>query len=413
MELSYDEPTDPGRQRRAMTVSELSAAIKYCLEETFPAVWVSGEITDISQPQSGHIYFCLKDETAQIRGVVWRSTAQQLPFRVEEGMAVLALGQVQVYMPRGSYQLVVRQLEPQGIGALQIAFRQLHKKLSDEGLFDAARKKRLPKFPQRIGFVTSPSGAAIRDFLEVARRRWHGVQVTIIPARVQGPGAAQEIAAGIRAAERLRPRLDALVVGRGGGSVEDLWCFNEEVVVRAIAACSLPTVSAVGHEVDVTLADLAADQRALTPTEAAERLLPAASDVRQLLSDYAQRMLRPLWHRVELLKSRLEMLGRRPVMVQPLTMLNDRRRLLDELDQRAQVALDRQRERCQQRMNNLAGKLHALSPLAVLGRGYSVTESLESGECISTVRQLAVGETIRSRVQDGSITSRVESIEVR
>ena len=235
------------RQPIKMSVTELNAAIKICLEETFPAVWVEGEITDVSRPQSGHIYLKLKDQHSQLSAVIWRSTAASLPFKVEDGMSVIAMGQVQIYTVRGSYQLTIRKLEPQGIGALQLAFRQLHQKLAAAGLFDPARKKRLPTFPERVGFVTSPSGAAVRDFLEVARRRWQGAKIIVIPTRVQGPGAAAEIVAGIRAAEKYRPKLDAIVIGRGGGSIEDLWCFNEEPVVRAIADCSLPTISAVGH----------------------------------------------------------------------------------------------------------------------------------------------------------------------
>ncbi len=397
--------TGTARRPRPWSVSELSQAIKGCLEETFPAVWVKGEISDISQPQSGHVYFAIKDANAQIRAVMWRSTAMNLPFRLQDGMAVIALGQVQVYAPRGTYQLVVRQIEPQGIGPLQIAFRQLHQKLSQEGLFDPARKKPIPKFPQRIGFVTSPSGAAIRDFLEVAQRRWRGAQILVIPARVQGPGSVAEIVAGIQNAERVRPKLDALVIGRGGGSLEDLWSFNEEAVVRAIAACKLPTVSAVGHEVDVTLADLVADMRALTPTEAAERLLPSSDDVHQTLLNFAGRMLRPLKYRAELMRSRLDALRLRPVLHQPVTMIMDRRRLVDELDLRAKRAVDRYTERARNQLSNFANQLEALSPLGVLSRGYSVTQI--EGRTVTSIQQVQRGDILNTRFADGSIQSKV------
>jgi exodeoxyribonuclease VII large subunit len=261
---------------QTLTVSELTARIKDMLEGSFPAVWVSGEISNFSRPQSGHCYFTLKDDIAQIRAVMWRGTALKLKFAMSDGLEVLCRGHLDVYAPRGSYQLVVDELEPKGVGALELALRKLREKLSAEGLFDPARKRPLPVFPKRIAFVTSPTGAAVRDFLEVLRRRWRGVEVLIIPARVQGDGSVTEIVAGIRAANRLKPAPDVLIVGRGGGSLEDLWSFNEEAVVRAIAASRIPTVSAVGHEIDVTLADLVADVRALTPSEAAERVVPAS-----------------------------------------------------------------------------------------------------------------------------------------
>jgi exodeoxyribonuclease VII large subunit len=232
---------------RILTVSQLSALIEGLLETQFQSLWVGGEISEVSRPHSGHLYFTLKDEQAQIRGVIWRSTAQRMRFRLEEGQQVVCHGDLDVYPPRGTYQLVVRQVEPQGVGALQLAFKQLQQRLEAEGLFDPVRKRRLPAFPRRVGFVTSPTGAAIHDFLQVAARRFQGVQILVIPVRVQGEGSAQEIARGIALANRIQPSLDVLVVGRGGGSLEDLWSFNEEVVVRAIHASKVPVVSAVGH----------------------------------------------------------------------------------------------------------------------------------------------------------------------
>jgi exodeoxyribonuclease VII large subunit len=292
-----------------------------------------------------------------------------------------------------------------------MAFRQLHQKLQAEGLFDPRRKKPLPKFPQRIGFVTSPSGAAIQDFLEVARRRWAGVRVVVIPARVQGAEAVREIVKGILAAEKITPPLDALVIGRGGGSMEDLWSFNEEAVVRAIGACRIPTVSAVGHEVDVTLADLVADLRALTPTEAAERLIPSAEDLRRAIDQLATRMIRSMRYRFEMLRGRLESLRGKRIFRQPMEMIADRRRRLDELDQRGQWLIRRIGERQQQRLATLSGKLDSLSPLAVLRRGYSMTQTDDRQRIVASVSQVHPGDSIVTRLEDGELLSKI--IEVR
>ena len=286
----YRDPPTDAFEPTVLTVSELTGQIKELLEEGLPAVWVAGEISNMSRPQSGHVYLTLKDDRAQIRAVLWRSTALQLRFALADGLDVICRGTIDVYAPRGSYQLVIRQIEPQGEGALQLALRQLKAKLAAEGLFDENRKRPLPRYPRRVAFVTSPTGAAIRDFLEVIGRRWRGLDVLVIPARVQGEGAAAEIAAGIRAANRLAHRPDVLVVGRGGGSLEDLWCFNEEVVVRAIVASEIPVVSAVGHEIDVTLADFAADRRALTPSEAAELVVPDREELLLRLDSNRQRL---------------------------------------------------------------------------------------------------------------------------
>jgi exodeoxyribonuclease VII large subunit len=401
---------DQSPRPKPWSVSQLNEVIKACVEENLPRVYVTGELSDVSRPQSGHFYFTLKDQQSQIRAVMWRTSATQLRFRPMEGMAVVAFGQVQVYAPRGTYQVVVSRLEPLGVGALQMAFRQLHQKLQAEGLFDPRRKKPLPKFPQRIGFVTSPSGAAIQDFLEVARRRWAGVRVVVIPARVQGAEAVREIVKGILAAEKITPPLDALVIGRGGGSMEDLWSFNEEAVVRAIGACRIPTVSAVGHEVDVTLADLVADLRALTPTEAAERLIPSAADLRRAIDQLATRMIRSMRYRFEMLRGRLESLRAKRIFRQPMEMIADRRRRLDELDQRGQWLIRRIGERQQQRLATLAGKLDSLSPLAVLRRGYSMTQTDDRQRIVSSVSQIHPGDAIVTRLEDGELLSKITEV---
>ena len=288
-----DELYSPSRTSpadRVLSVSELTGSIKALLEGEFPSVWVSGEISNFSRPGSGHCYLTLKDDAAQIRAVLWRSAASRVRFDLHDGLEVLCQGSLDVYAPRGSYQLVIEQIEPRGVGALEQALRKLRERLAAEGLFAAERKRPLPRFPRRIAFVTSPTGAAVRDFLEVIRRRWHGVHVLVVPVRVQGDGAAEEIAAGVALVNRLAVEVDVLVVGRGGGSLEDLWAFNEEVVVRAIHASRIPVVSAVGHEIDVTLSDLVADVRALTPSEAAERIVPAAEEVRAYLARQGERL---------------------------------------------------------------------------------------------------------------------------
>src|SRR5688572_958081 len=332
-------PTD-GAAARVFSVSELTGQVKELLESSFPAVWVAGEVSNFSRPSSGHCYFTLKDDAAQMRAVVWRSAATRMKCELHDGMEVICFGALDLYAPRGSYQLVVTKLEPKGIGALELALRKLKEKLTAEGLFEKARKRPLPKFPRRIAFVTSPTGAAVRDFLEVLRRRWAGADVLIVPARVQGDGAAREIAAAVEWVNRRTTDVDILVVGRGGGSLEDLWCFNEEVVIRAVAASRIPTVSAVGHEIDVTLCDLAADVRALTPSEAAELVVPAADDVRRTVLGYRQRLVQALQQRARLARSRLDAIAARRIFRRPLDRIHDLSRRLDELDVRAKRGLE-------------------------------------------------------------------------
>lgn len=265
------QPLNPPVEH-AVSVSELTHHIKAILEGTFPAIWVAGEISDLSRPRSGHLYFTLKDDNANLRAVCWRGTASRIDVDIEDGQSVFCFGDVEVYAARGTYQLVVRKVQLQGVGKLQKAFELLQAKLNAEGLFAAESKRALPANPRRIGVITSQSGAAIRDFLEAAAGRYRGVDIVIIPAVVQGPTAAASIVKAIKQAHRCAPPIDVLVLTRGGGSLEDLWCFNEEPVVRAVAASSIPTISAVGHEIDVTLCDLAADVRARRrPTRRRER----------------------------------------------------------------------------------------------------------------------------------------------
>jgi exodeoxyribonuclease VII large subunit len=397
--------------QQTLTVSQLTAQIKSSLEGAFPSVWVAGEISNYSRPQSGHSYFTLKDDQAQIRAVMWRSAAAKLKFDLADGLDVICHGHIDVYAPRGSYQLVVDQLQPQGLGALELALRKLREKLAAEGLFDPARKRKLPPFPRRLAFVTSPTGAAIHDFLQVLRRRWRGVDVLLIPTRVQGDGAAQEIAAGIRLANRLSPPPDVLVVGRGGGSLEDLWAFNEEPVVRAIAASKIPTVSAVGHEIDVTLSDLAADVRALTPSEAAERVVPAAEEITARIVAYRQRLRHAAHRRVMWLRARYEGLaGQRPFR-RPFELVHDRAHRLDELSLHANSAMRRLARDYAGRLATMAGKLQSLSPLAVLARGYTITQDAETGGVVRAAGKLRIGQSIVNRFAAGAATSTVTAIE--
>ena len=404
---------DPSRSDRqgVLSVSQLTARVKETLENAFPSVWVSGEISNLARPQSGHVYLTLKDEHAQLRAVMWRRSAGRLRFALEDGLQVVCEGEIDVYAPRGSYQLVIRRVEPVGAGALQLALRRLHEKLAAEGLFDSQRKRELPPFPRRVAFVTSPTGAAIRDFLEVVRRRWRLTEIVVIPTRVQGDGAAEEIVAGIRAANRLRRPPDVLVVGRGGGSLEDLWCFNEEIVVRAIFASRIPVISAVGHEIDVTLADLVADLRALTPSEAAERVVPSSDEVLGELTNLDHRLAQSLRTRIGEASSRLNAAAAHRVFRRPHERVHDLARWLDERQIQATRAVRQRLAHAHQCVAAGAGKLDSLSPLAVLGRGYSLTVRARDGQLVRDAATLSVGEQITTRLAYGHTVSRVEQVD--
>ena len=369
------------------SVSELTALVQETLEVGFADVGLHGEVSNVSKPRSGHIYFSLKDDSAQVRAVLWKSAAKRLVFDLTDGLAVRAWGSLTVYPPRGEYQVVLRKLEPEGVGALELAFRQTVARLAAEGLFDPDRKRPLPAFPRRIVIVTSPTGAAVRDLLQVIGRRWPAVEILIAPTRVQGDGAAAEVAAAIAMADRVADA-DLIIVARGGGSLEDLWAFNEEVVARAIVATRLPVVSAIGHEVDLTIADLVADRRALTPSEAGEICVPDVLAVRRGLDDLRDRLARATGDR-----------------------LRQSRTTLDALADRARRALRRDLDDRRHRLARLAGQLDALSPLAVLARGYSLTFIDRDGTLLRAADQVRKGTLIRTRLAAGSILSRVEAVE--
>jgi exodeoxyribonuclease VII large subunit len=397
-------------QSEPLTVTQLNNLIKQTLDKHFSRVWLEAEISELSRPQSGHVYLTLKDQQSQMRAVMWRSTAAKLPFRLEDGMQVMCCGTIDVYPPRGTYQLNIQSIEPKGVGSLQLAFRQLHAKLAAEGLFDPNKKKPLPPIPRRIGFVTSPTGAAVHDFLEVLRRRWNDVEVIIIPAKVQGEGSVSDVVKGIRLAAKLRPKLDVLVVGRGGGSLEDLWTFNEEAVVRAIVACPIPTVSAVGHEIDVTLADLAADVRALTPTEAAERIVPDQLQMMQLLQSVQRQLDGTVLMRLDAMRMRLEELASRPALSRPIENILRWEQRLDEINLRLVQAIDNRLTLRNKELEHVAGALEALSPLRVLGRGYTLTRDGTKHTVLRKLSDFRINQQIETTVSNGTVLSRVESI---
>ena len=394
------------------TVSELTGEIKDLIEGNLPEVWVCGEVSSCLRANSGHIYFTLKDAGAQVSAVVWRNTASRFRFELHDGLQVVVNGSVEVYAPRGSYQVIVRQLIPQGVGALELAFRQMHAKLEAEGLFNAARKRPIPRFPNRIALVTSPTGAAVRDMIQVITRRWPAADIIIVPVKVQGDGAAQEIATALRNVHRL-PDVDVVICGRGGGSLEDLWAFNEEAVARALAACRLPVISAVGHEIDVTIADLVADVRALTPSEAGERVVPDHAEVTRALDNLRQRLVSGLKNRAVKARLQLDGLASRRVIARPFQRVHDEFTRLDELDVRLRRAARQRAIVAKQQLDLTAATLDALSPLKVLGRGYSITRRAETGGLVTASDQLAIGDRITTILAAGQLTSRVEFTENR
>lgn len=400
---------DEGQRDNPLTVSALTAEIKSLLESRFPSIWVEGEISNFSRPRSGHCYLTLKDAGAQLPAVMWRSTASRLRFDPQDGLQVVCRGKVDVYPPHGKYQLVIDQIEPKGLGALELAFRQLHDRLAKEGLFAPELKRLLPPRIRRVCVITSATGAAIRDFLQVLSRRWRAIDVQIIPVRVQGEGAAREIAQAIAMANHLADPPDCLVVTRGGGSLEDLWAFNEEVVVRAIRASTIPVVSGVGHEIDVTLSDLAADVRALTPSEAAERISPDQREVEAHLTRLASRLSNATAVRMHEARRRLEQLASARLMRNPFELIRDRSRRVDDLDMRSRRAVRRQAAHEKQRLSSLAARLESLSPLSVLQRGYSLTHD-EQGHTVYDADTVKVGQMIRTRLARGELISRVTDI---
>jgi exodeoxyribonuclease VII large subunit len=396
---------------KVVSVAELTQQVKGMLEEGFSSVWVEGEIASLARPSSGHLYLTLKDAQAQLRAVIWRGVALRLRFEPRDGMEVIVRGRLGVYPPRGEYQLNIEELQPKGIGALELALRQLREKLFRLGYFDPLRKKRLPRFPQRVALVTSPSGAAVRDMLEILARRWPLVEVWVCPVRVQGEGAPQEIAAGLRFVNQVGRRretpVDVIILGRGGGAAADLGAFNEEIVAQAIFESRLPIVSAVGHEIDVTIADLVADHRALTPSEAAERVVPDRAEILAGLTEVEARLRNALLGRLEMSGQRLRDLAERRAFRLPLEQVHELERRLDDWGDRLERALRQRLQLAQQRLEGVAGRLQTLSPLNVLSRGYSLTRT-ETAQVVRSSEQVKVGDRLVTFVQKGRIVSRVE-----
>jgi exodeoxyribonuclease VII large subunit len=399
---------------KVLTVGELTRAVKGMLESAYTSVWVEGEVSNLARPNSGHVYLTLKDDTAPLKAVLYRGVALRLRFDLRDGLKVIARGRLTVYEPRGEYQLQIEEVQPKGIGPLELAFRQLKEKLSVLGYFEPQRKRRPPRFPRRVALLTSPTGSAVRDMLEILSRRWPATEVWVCPVRVQGDGAALEIAAALARLNRLSPldappecRIDVVIVGRGGGSLEDLWAFNEEAVAHAIFRSRIPVVSGVGHEDDLTIADLVADVRALTPSEAAERVVPDRVEMLGWLEDIANRLRTLLLRGVQSARERLTDLADRRCFRAPLEPVREMRRDLADWDDRLGRAVRQRLANGRERLGSLAGRLEALSPLNVLARGYSLTRT-EDGAVVRDSGQIRPGERILIQLERGQLVGRVE-----
>ncbi len=433
-----------------LTVSELTKRIKHLLEDTYPAVWVTGEISNFKIPVSGHYYFSLKDAHAQISGVMFRNRNRYLKFTPEDGMTIIGMGRVGVYEPRGTYQIIFETLEPRGVGALQIAFEQLKAKLADEGLFDAIHKKTIPLLPGKIGVITSRTGAVVHDIMDVAERRFPGTRITVIPVKVQGDGAVEEIAAGIALMDQ-RDDIDVAIIARGGGSLEDLQAFNSEAVARAIFAAKTPIISAVGHETDVTIADFTADLRAPTPSAAAEIAVPKKSDLQRTVQIHQLAIRDKFKACIERLRNRV--FERSVKLVDPRKRVQDLRLRIDDLTftlQRNTPALiARKRERLawatrslhstspmhrtrllkarisgdqgalissmksilnhqRSRLNELAMKHQGFDPRAILKRGYSITRTVPDSRIVRNPEEVEIEQKLSVTVEKGTIVCRVE-----
>lgn len=452
-----DRPTDFLKtlpERDIYTVSRLNREARALLEISFPLLWVEGEISNLSRPSSGHLYFSLKDETAQVRCAMFRQRNQYLSFAPKDGAHVLARVRVSLYEGRGEFQLIVEHMEEAGYGALQRAFEQLKNRLAAEGLFDQAHKKTLPALPHCIGVVTSPTGAAIRDILSILQRRFPSIPVLIYPVPVQGSDAAGEIARMIHLAARRR-ECDVLILARGGGSLEDLWAFNEEIVARAIYDCDIPIVTGIGHEIDFTIADFVADQRAATPSAAAELVSPNRGDWAERVLRLGIRLANLARNRLTRRRENLLWLEKRLTQQHPGQRLQRQTQRLDELEQRLRHAhrvhlrhihgrlgeltarlhrhipvhklaqlevrcatlsqrlhssMGRALERRQQQLAVLSRALEVVSPLATLGRGYAIVVRVPDGALLRSVRAVATGGRVETRLADGSLVCRVEEI---
>ncbi|MDP8237371.1 MAG: exodeoxyribonuclease VII large subunit [Candidatus Erginobacter occultus] len=397
-------------QENILTVSELTVRIKKLLEARFFTVAVAGEISNLRRPASGHLYFTLQDSGSSLPAVCFRENARRLEMKPEDGVEVTARGRITVYRPRGSYQLVVAGMELKGMGSLQLAREKLKARLAAEGLFDPSRKKKLPPLPSRVGVVTSPSGAAIRDILQVIDRRFGAIGIVVNPVPVQGAAAAGEIARAVEEFNRWR-NVEVIIVGRGGGSAEDLQPFNEESVARAIAASRIPVISAVGHEIDWTLADLAADLRAPTPSAAAELVIAEKRELLTNLNRLSRRLDLALNYLLGGLRSRVERALRSATLHDPKRLLGQSRQQLDELISRLDRLMENRLRFARQNIQSLTRRLESLNPDSVLARGYSFTWRLADGKIVTSTSMLEIGEEVRVRLREGEFDSTVNRID--
>ena len=392
-------------EKTVLTVTDITRQIKQSLETRFPRVWIQGEISNFKQHTSGHLYFTLKDEGAQISGVIWRSRAAGLAIVPEDGMKVIARGAVTVYPPRGNYQIDCDQIQPVGVGELQLAFERLKKKLEAEGLFDPDHKKLIPEFPERIGIVTSETGAALQDIRSVLSRRFPSVEVILAPVKVQGAGAAEEIAEAIIEMNRYG-HIDVMIVGRGGGSLEDLWAFNEEVVAHAIYDSRIPVVSAVGHEIDFSIADFVADLRAPTPSAAAEIVVRDRSELIEVLRNMWYTMQRSVEDTVSSLRDTVDSLIGSYAFNRPRDLLRESSQRVDELERSLVIATSHVMTLAGRQRAALDQRLEALSPKGVLRRGYAIVR--KKGEVVTSAGTLKEGDVASIQFHDGDVTTRVE-----
>jgi exodeoxyribonuclease VII large subunit len=393
---------------RVFSVSEITRQIKILLEDSFPALWVEGEVSNFKPHHSGHMYFTLKDADAQISCVMWRSRASSLNLEINDGLKIRVYGTLRLYEKSGRYQLDLIRVESAGLGELQLEFERLKQQLLSEGLFDNQYKKELPKFPQVVGVITSPTGAAIQDILSIAKRRSPSTRIVIMGVKVQGEGAAKEIENAIRVFNSQYP-VDTLIVGRGGGSLEDLWPFNEEIVARAIFDSQIPVVSAVGHEVDYTISDFVSDLRAPTPSAAVEILLPNESEIRQWLYDLKERQQAIIRDQLTRLRSDILNIQNSYSFRRPKDILQRYILHIEEITQRIYLAIKNRTEKSRVVLENYKNQLHSLNPDNVLNRGYSMV--FKNNKLVSSVDLIEIDDNLMVKLKDGNINSQVLSKE--
>ncbi|MBN1404962.1 MAG: exodeoxyribonuclease VII large subunit [Candidatus Omnitrophica bacterium] len=392
--------------KKIYTISELTKEIRFSLEGSFSSIWVEGEVSNFIRHSSGHCYLSLKDAESVLACVIFKDAADALSFKIEDGMKLVCFGRISVYNKRGQYQLYIEQAQPKGIGALQLAFEQLKNKLKKEGLFDAEHKKPLPLLPSRIGVVTSPTGAAIRDILNIIDRRFPNMHIILYPVKVQGGGAKEDIKEAIEVFNRLN-NVDVLIVGRGGGSMEDLWAFNEEIVARAIYNSKIPVISAVGHEIDFTIADFVADLRAPTPSAAAEIVAGKKQDFLDNIENLKQRLKIVLLSQKDSVEQKLKSLRERYAFKQPKILIQQYHQRLDEIAKSINQGIGHILRKKEMQTLAARGRLTALNPSAILKRGYSITTRISDGTIIKDESAIKDGDLIKTKLAKGSIISKV------